>query len=103
MRGNRGAGTKQLFSKHTNLFSHFGQLDKEPNNAGSVTLCRVPEFLWQSAVHFCFLLSPLRISAFYFPNFSFSLNGVHKRPLDVVEEDDADKEDGRDDRGADGH
>src|ERR1035437_8661376 len=99
MRGDRGAGTKQLFSKHTNLFSHFGQLDKEPNNAGSVTLCTVPEFLWQSAIHFSFLLSAFRISAFYFPNFSFSLNGVHKRPLDVVEEDDAEEKNASDDPG----
>ena len=89
MRGNRSAGAKQLLPEYSHFFFAFWELYEEPNNNGSVTLCTVPEFLWQSAIHFSFLLSAFRISAFYFPNFSFSLNGVHKRPLDVVEEDDA--------------
>src|ERR1035441_3230328 len=45
---------------------------------------------------------PWFISAFCFPNFCFSPSDrIHKRPLDVVEEDDAEEKDASDDPGAD--
>src|ERR1017187_2003781 len=59
MCGNRSARAKQLLPKYAHFIFAFWEPDEEPDDAGSITLCAVSEFLWPS-----FLLSAFPISTF---------------------------------------
>jgi len=58
MGGDGSSRAKQLPSKHPHLFLRLGELHEKADNTGGKLLRAVSEFLWQPAIHFCFLLSP---------------------------------------------
>ena len=66
MGGDGRTRAEQLPSKYPHLFLRLGELHEEADDKGGISLRAVSEFLWQPAVHFCFLLSkfllcPLRL------------------------------------------